>query len=176
MNTESFDRALDRFLNPVRAQWSKLEPGERRLALIGGGVLGLMLLYMLLWLPVQKNLAGLRLSVPEERAQLQQMRAQADSIKSLRARAGTAPAAGTLLSVVDQSASARGLRGFISRLELDGATGVQLHAEAAPFNTFIAWLGELQDTHGLVTENASIDAHGVPGTVNIKMKLRIESP
>ena len=168
MNTE--------FLNPLRDQWNKLSASERRLATAGGGVLGLLLLYMLLWLPVQKNLARLRLSVPEERAQLQQMRAQAASIQPLRARSGSAPAAGSLLSVVDQSASARGLRGFISRLELDGTASVQLHADAAPFNTFIAWLGELQDNHGLVTENASIDAHSAPGTVNVKMKLRIESP
>ena len=168
MNTE--------FLNPLRDQWNKLSASERRLVTAGGGALGLLLLYMLVWSPLQKNLARLRVSVPEERAQLQQMRAQAASIQPLRARSAAAPAAGTLLPVVDQSASARGLRGFISRLELDGAAGVQLHAEAAPFNTFIAWLGELQDNHGLVTESASIDAHSVPGTVNVKMKLRIESP
>ena len=167
MNTE--------FLNPLRDPWSKLSTSERRLAMAGGAVLGLLLLYMLVWSPLQKNLARLRVSVPEERAQLQQMRAQAASIQPLRARGAAAPA-GTLLSVVDQSASTRGLRGFISRLELDGATGVQLHAEAAPFNTFITWLGELQDNYGLVTENANIDAHSAPGTVNVKMKLRIESP
>ena len=168
MNTE--------FLNPVRDQWNKLSASEHRLAMAGGGALGLLLLYMLVWSPLQKNLARLRASVPEERTQLQQMRAQAASIQPLRARSASPPAASSLLPVVDQSATARGLRGFISRLELDGATGVQLQAEAAPFNMFIAWLGELQDNHGLVTESASIDAHSVPGTVNVKMKLRIESP
>jgi general secretion pathway protein M len=168
MNTE--------FLNPVRDRWSKLAPGERRLAKAGGAVLGMALLYLLLWMPMQKELARLRAGVPEERAQLQQMRAQADSIKPLRARTGAAPAAGMLLSVVDQSASARGVRGFISRLELDGSTGVQLTADAVPFNTFISWLAELQDSHALVVENASMDAHSTPGTVNVKMKLRIEAP
>ncbi len=168
MNTE--------FLNPVRDRWNKLAPGERRLAMAVGAVLGVALLYMLLWMPVQKELARLRVSVPEERAQLQQMRAQAASIKPLRARTDSAPAAGMLLSVVDQSASARGVRGFISRLEADGGSGVQLTADAVPFNTFISWLAELQDNHALVVESTSMDAHGTSGTVNVKMKLRIESP
>lgn len=163
-------------LDRLRAAWTGLTPSERRLVAIGASVIGVLLLYLMLWRPVQKDLARLRASVPEERAQLQQMRAQAASIKPLRARAGSAPAAGMLLSVVDQSAATRGLRGFITRLEADGGTGLQLVAEAMPFNTFIAWLAELQDSHALVVENASMDAHTASGTVNVKMKLRVEAP
>ena len=163
-------------LDRLRAAWTDLTPSERRLVAIGASVIGVLLLYLMLWRPVQKDLARLRASVPEERAQLQQMRAQAASIKPLRARAGSAPAAGMLLSVVDQSAATRGLRGFITRLEADGGTGLQLVAEAMPFNTFIAWLAELQDSHALVVENASMDAHTASGTVNVKMKLRVEAP
>jgi general secretion pathway protein M len=163
-------------LNQLREQWNKLAPGERRLALAGGVVLGVVLLYVLFWQPVQKELARLRVSVPEERAQLQRMRAQAASIRPLRARSGPAPAAGTLLSVIDQSATARGLRGFITRMEADGGNGVQLTLDAAPFNSLISWLADLQDSHSLLIESASLDAHTAPGTVNAKLKLRIESP
>ena len=94
----------------------------------------------------------------------------------LRARSGPAPAAGTLLSVIDQSATARGLRGFITRMEADGGNGVQLTLDAAPFNSLISWLADLQDSHSLLIESASLDAHTAPGTVNAKLKLRIESP
>lgn len=168
MNTE--------FLNPLRDQWNKLSSSERRLAMAGGAVLGVLLLYLLVWSPLQKELGRLRVSVPEERAQLQQMRDQAAAIQPLRARIGSAPAPGMLVSVVDQSASARGVRGFISRLELDGSAGVSIVAEAMPFNNFISWLAELQDRHALVVESTSIDSHITPGTVNVKMKLRVETP
>jgi len=164
------------FLNPLRDAWGKLAPGERRLAMIGGVLVGVTLLYVLLWLPVQKELARLRVSVPEERAQLQRMRAQAASIKPLRARSGAKPAPGTLLPVIEQTATARGMRGFVSRLEADGGTGVQLTLEAAPFNSLLSWLADLQDSHSLHIENASMDAHTAPGTVNAKLKLRIENP
>lgn len=164
------------FLNPLRDAWGKLAPGERRLATIGGVLLGMALLYTLLWLPVQKELTRLRVSVPEERAQLQRMRAQAASIKPLRARSGAKPAPGTLLSVIEQSASARGLRGFVTRMEADGGTGVQLTLDAVPFNSLLSWLADLQDSHSLLVESTSLDAHTAPGTVNAKLKLRIESP
>ena len=164
------------FLNPLRDQWNKLAPGERHLAMAGSVVLGVVLLYVLMWLPVQKELARLRVNVPEERAQLQSMRAQAAAIKPLRARSGTAPAAGTLLAVVEQSATARGLRGSITRMEADGSTGVQLTLDAVSFNSLLSWLSDLQDSHTLLVDSASMDAHTAPGTVNAKLKLRIETP
>jgi len=164
------------FLNPLREQWGKLAPGERRLVMIGGSVVGVMLLYVMLWLPVQKELARLRVSVPEERTQLQRMRTQATSIQPLRARSGAKPAPGTLLSVIEQSATARGLRGFITRMEADGSNGAQLTLDAVPFNSLLSWLADLQDSHFMLVDSASLDAHTAPGTVNAKLKLRIENP
>jgi len=164
------------FLNPLRDAWGKLASNERRLALVGGVVVGATLLYVLLWLPVQKELARLRVSVPEERVQLQRMRAQAASINPLRTRSGAKPAPGTLLSVIEQSASARGMRGFVTRMEADGGNGVQLTLDAVPFNSLLSWLADLQDSHSLLIESTSMDAHTAPGTVNAKLKLRIESP
>ncbi|HJX18565.1 MAG TPA: type II secretion system protein M [Acidiferrobacterales bacterium] len=164
------------FLNPLREQWNKLAPRERRLATAGGIVVGITLLYMLFWLPVQKELARLRVSVPEERTQLQRMRSQAAVIKPLRARSGAKPAAGTLLSVVEQTASARGMRGFITRMEASGGNGVQLTLDAVPFNSLLSWLADLQDSHSLLVESTSLDAHTAPGTVNAKLKLIIENP
>jgi len=163
-------------LNPLRDQWNKLAQRERSLATAGGIVVGITLLYMLLWLPVQKELARLRVSVPEERIQLQRMRAQAASIKPLRARSGAKPAAGTLLSVIEQTAATRGMRGFITRMEASGGNGVQLTLDAVPFNSLLSWLADLQDSHSLLVESASLDAHTAPGTVSAKLKLIIENP
>ena len=164
------------FLNPLRNAWGKLSPSERRLAMVGGAVIGATLLYALMWLPIQKELARLRVSVPEERVQLQRMRLQAASVRPLRARSGAKPAPGTLLSVIEQSASARGLRGFVTRMEADGGNGAQLTLDAIPFNSLLSWLADMQDSHSLLVESASLDAHSAPGTVNAKLKLRIESP
>jgi len=163
---------------PARLQnaWAGLAPGERRLILAGGVLLALIFAYLLLWMPLQKQLKQLRVSVPEERAQLARMRTQAATVKTLRTRSGRGTASGAPLSVVEQSATTRGLRGLITRLEPDGNMGVQVTIEGVSFDTLIGWIAELQDSAALVTDSAVIDAQAKPGLVNAKLKLRRGSP
>jgi general secretion pathway protein M len=163
-------------LTRLRDAWGALAPGERRLALAGAVLLAVLVLYLALWLPIKQDLARLRAGVPEQQAQLARMRSQAAMIQPLRGRTGAAPAPGMLLPAVEQSATARGVKGFLTRMEADGANAVQIQAEAAPFNSLIAWLAELQENQALVVDNATLDAHSGPGLVHGRIRLRLESP
>ena len=60
-------------------------PPRDRWLLIGGGAGLLLVLYLSLWLPMQRELSRLRISVPQEKVQLAQMRVQAMEISQLRA-------------------------------------------------------------------------------------------
>lgn len=160
----------------LRELWGTLAARERRLVTAGAVLLGLTVLYLLLWLPLQQELSRLRAGVPEGQAQLARMRQQAAVIQPFRGRASAIPAPGTLVPVVEQSATGRGLRKQITRLEADGSHGVQVTAEAISFNSLIAWLADLRESHSLVTDNLSVDAHTTPGTVNAKVRLRVNSP
>lgn len=163
-------------LQRARDAWAALAARERRLVQTGAIILALVLLWLLLWLPLNHELRQLRAAVPEAQAQLERMRAQAIAIQPLRGRAAATPAPGTLVSVIDQSATGRGLRKQISRLEADGANGVQISADAVPFNSLIGWLAELREGQGLVVDNLTVDAHSVAGTVNARIRLRVENP
>jgi general secretion pathway protein M len=167
------DNAL---LNRARDAWRTLAPRERQFAIIGAAVLGAVLLYLLVWLPIGQDVARLRVAVPETQAQLGKMRNQSAMIQPLRGRAASVPAPGTLVSVVDQSATGRGLRKQISRLEAEGSNGVQINAEAVSFNALIAWLAELREANALVVDNLSLDAGSAPGMVSAKIRLRVETP
>lgn len=160
----------------VRERWSGLSPQERQWAFGGGVLFVLLIFYMLLWLPLQKDLDRLRAKVPESQAQLQRMRTQATMIQPLRGQRSTPPSPGTLVSVVDQSANQRGLRAVLTRLEADGTNGVQIQAEAAPFNGLIAWLADLQESHALTIDSATFDAHTAAGTVNARIRLHAGNP
>lgn len=163
-------------MNRLRDAWSGLAPHERRLALIGIGILALLVLYLMLWLPLQKDLARLRTAVPEERAQLARMRTQAATIKPLRGSVRGATVGGAPLAIVEQSANARGLRSTITRLEADGSSGVQVAFDGVAFNALIAWLADLQTGQALFVDNATIEAQSKPGIVNARLKLRAETP
>lgn len=167
---------MNALLARARERWNGLSPQERQWVLGGGVLLALLILYLLLWLPLQKDLNRLRASVPESQAQLQRMIAQSATIQPLRGQRATPPSPGTLVSLIDQSASQRGLRALLTRLEADGTNGVQIQAEAAAFNSLIAWLAELQESHALVIDSATFDAHTAAGTVNARIRLHIGSP
>jgi len=162
--------------NRLGALWGQLAPRERQLLLAGGALLGLALLYTLVWQPLHKEVARLRVDTPKAAAQLARMREQAALIQPLRGRVATAPASGNLVQAVEQSATGRGLRKQISRLEADGSNGVQVTAEAISFNSLVAWLADLRDNQALVVDNLVLDAHNQPGAVNARIRLRIEKP
>ena len=163
-------------LNRLRDAWGALAARERQLALFGAALLGVAVLWLLVVLPLDKEVKHLRAAAPEAQAQLARMRAQAAMIQPLRGRTHSAPAPGTAVTVIDQSATSLGIRKQISRLESDGAKGVQIAAEAVSFNSLIAWLNDLRDAYGFQVDNAQIDAHAVAGTVNARIHLRAENP
>ena len=156
--------------------WGGLAERERLLAQTGIVLVGLTLIYLLIWEPIDKELTRLRSAVPEKQLALARMQALATQIQPLRGRVAQPPAAGAILGVVDQSASARGLRGQITRLEADGQNGVQFTVEAMAFNSLAAWLAELQEANALLIEQASLDAHTKPGQVSGKVRLRVNTP
>lgn len=162
--------------NRLRDAWTTLSARERQLALFGAAAVGLVVLWLLLWLPLDKEVKRLRTATPEARAQLTHMHAQAAMIQPLRGRTRSAPASGSVVSVIDQSATSLGIRKQIVKLESDGAKGVQIAAEAVSFNSLIAWLNDLRDAYGFQVDNAQIDAHTVAGTVNARIRLRVENP
>jgi general secretion pathway protein M len=164
--------ALQRF----NELWSGLAERERRLAQAGIVLVSVTLVYLLLWEPIDKELTRLRTAVPEKQLALARMQAQAAQIQPLRGRAAQPPAAGAILGVIDQSASARGLRGQISKLEADGQNGAQLTIEAVSFNGLAAWLAELQEANAITIDQASLDAHTKPGQVSGKLRLRVGTP
>ena len=51
-----------------------------------------------------------------------------------------------------------------------GSSGLRLRLEAAPFDTLVTWLANLQQQHGVGIEAATIDAAG-PGLVNATLSL-----
>jgi len=160
----------------LRDAWSALSARERQLVMLGSLLLGIVVLWLLIVLPLDREVRRLRSATPEAQAQLAKMRTQSATLQPLRGRARSAPAAGTAVSVIDQSASSLGIRKQISKLESDGAKGVQIAAEAVSFNSLVAWLNDLRDAYGFQVDSAQIDAHTTPGTVNARIRLRVEQP
>ncbi len=147
-------------------------PPRERLMYIAGAAGVLVLLYLLLWLPIQRELSRLRTAVPQEKVQLAQMQVQAMEINQSRASGRLPAAGGNLLATLEQSATVSGLRQRITRMEPDGANGARLSVDGVDFNALISWLSNLQNQGGVRVEKATFEPLPTPGTVNAKLTLR----
>jgi general secretion pathway protein M len=151
-------------------RWNALPLQTRRLIVAGTVVIAVTLLYVIAWLPLQKDLVRLRTSVPLEAEQLNWMRLQAPAAKATRAK--MTGAAGAPISGIEQSALTHGMRTYITRLEAEGSAGARVTLEAVPFNALIAWISELQAAQGLIVEETTINAHATSGVVNAQLRFR----
>jgi general secretion pathway protein M len=148
-----------------------LTPRER-LIYLGGAAAVLLILYLSLWLPVQRELSRLRTTVPQEKTQLAQMQVQAMEVNQLRASGRLPVAGGNLLARLEQSATANGIRSRITRMEPDGSNGARLSLDGVDFNAVIGWLSTLQTQGGVRVEKATFETQPTAGTVNAHLTLR----
>ncbi len=160
-------------IEPALALWRGLQPRER--LLVGGAVVFILavLVYTLLWAPLQRNLEHLRAAVPKEHEQLVWMRTQVSQAQRLR---GGAPSSGTatggLLSFIEQSAQAYGVKAGLKRVEPDGANGARVALDGVSFNSLVGWLANLQKQGSVRVENATVEPQPASGIVNARLVLR----
>ncbi len=160
-------------LNPWRERWRALAPRERQLLRAAAILLGLLLGYLAVWAPWQRQLSQLRLNVPQDHVKLEAMRQQARQIETLRAQGAASGArGGNLLAAVEQTAQLYGLRASLARIEPDGPTGARLNLQNANFNAILVWLNELQNRQGVRVESADFEGQPAPGMVNGRIVLR----
>ncbi|WP_296748986.1 type II secretion system protein GspM [Thiobacillus sp.] len=150
--------------------WRSRVPRER-LVLAGAALLVLALGFAYGWLPLQREAAQLRQTLPQLRAQAQQLQQEAQEAARLRARPAANPGTGSPASAVEQRALAMGLRGQIESIVPQDAGRVRVVLPQVAFDAWIGWLGELQARDGVRVESAQIEAAGVAGMVRVDAVL-----
>ena len=153
----------------MKEWYNKLEPRERKLLLIGAGVLFVAFIYFMLWKPIVKKVDRLQTSTTEQKALVEWMKSTAVEIKQLRATMQPSAAIGqgqSLLGVIDRTASAQKLSPMVKRVKPEGETKARVWLEGAPFNEIIRWVEQLQKRQGITVVNAIVDKTKEPGKVD----------
>ncbi len=175
--------------------WSARQPRERQILLAGGGVLGTLLVFTLLVLPLLDRHQALRAELPLLRGSVVDLEAKADEAVALRsqgvraagaggATAGMmAPAAvGTALSAspgrvtavsVEASARAAGLRSQMETFSVQPDGRIDITAARTTFDAILAWLDQIQRAGGVTVQSLDADALDAPGQVRLKLQLQL---
>ncbi|PRB83835.1 type II secretion system protein GspM [Pseudomonas sp. MYb185] len=158
----------------MNAWWAGLAPRERVILGAGVAVLVLLLLWLAIWEPLAKKRESLRTDISALSADLAWMQQVAGQVKRRAAQQQTqgngATAGGSVLTLVEVSASAAGLRDSLERVQPEGQ-GARLWFNETGFDALLGWLGELEQRHGLQVSQLAVDAGNAPGLVSARVKV-----
>ncbi|MFO7592809.1 MAG: type II secretion system protein GspM [Pseudomonadota bacterium] len=150
-----------------------LQPRERYIVMAGGGILFMLLIYLLLIEPFIKEMDRLEKSVAAQQEELAWMQAAAEQVEKLRAenpeRSGL-QSNQSLLSLLDTSAREQGLSKSLKQLSPVGDK-VRVRLEEASFDTMLNWFGMLEQRSDVGVDSLTLERHSAPGVVNATVVL-----
>lgn len=157
----------------MRDWFMALSPRERLMVTACAAFVGFAMLWVLGVQPLLKNAAALDTRVSTKRAELanyHELAGQVQQPGSAPARPSVQGRNESIVVIIDRTTRQRQLASYLKRNQPDGE-GVRLRFEGAPFDALVNWLGELQDSYGMTTQNANFDEAG-PGRVNVTLVLQ----
>ncbi|CAH2782599.1 MAG: General secretion pathway protein M [uncultured Caballeronia sp.] len=150
--------------------WEARTAREKSLLMWGGLVLGLALVYLVLWAPAYEGRQRLRQSLPAMQRQLATMTAQANDARSLAPAAeGVTPTGGALRDALAKSLADNGVQP--TQIQVIGAA-VQIQLKNASFPNWTMWLDDARKQFKVQVSEAHVTALKVDGQVDLTASLQ----
>ena len=153
----------------MRSWFLQLNQREQLSLLVLGLAIGLYLLYMLVWSPLD----GARDRLAEQNVgvagSLQRVDAMVSEITRLRESGARPESRRNLTSLINQSTSALALP--VSRLQPNSRGEIQVRFENAAFDDLLSWLYQMEYGEGLLVREVSVTQAGRVGRVNATVRI-----
>lgn len=153
----------------MREWFDKLNQREQMSLLALALAMGLYLLYMLAWAPLDNKREQLQQQNSSIAGSLQQVDAMVSEILRLRDGGGASSARRNLTALINKSTSRRGLQ--VSRLQPNSRGEIQVRLESVAFDEVLGWLHEIENQEGLLVSEVAITPAGSPGRVNATVRI-----
>ncbi|PIZ04675.1 MAG: hypothetical protein COY58_02675 [Gammaproteobacteria bacterium CG_4_10_14_0_8_um_filter_38_16] len=160
----------------IKSWWENLLDRERRILSIAGVLVGIFLIYAVIWSPLSNAVVDRKTQVQSQKALLQYMRQASTAIQNYRSSgmtAGTVTTSTNLLSVIEQTASTQDLSSFIKQVKQLKQNEIELTLEAVPFDKLMQWLQLLSTSHGISVTALSATRLPTVGTANATVTLSV---
>ena len=150
--------------------WEARTAREKSLLMWGGLVLGLALVYLVLWAPAYEGRQRLQQSLPALQRQLATMTAQANDARSLAPAAeGVTPTGGALRDALAKSLADNGMQP--TQIQVIGAA-VQITLKNASFPNWTMWLDDARKQFKVQVSEAHVTALKADGQVDLTASLQ----
>ena len=152
-------------LTSIKAKWEVLNIREQRLVLLMSSAILIFLLYSLVWLPLNENLAKTKQRLLSRQALLTWVTNNTDRYQSIKSSGGHSENKASLSSIVNRTASQQQL--IITRLQPQGEN-IQVWIDSASFNQLLFWLEQLTNTEGLQVQTIDLTQGDNSGEVRVR--------
>lgn len=157
-------------IDNIKSWFEGLQPRERGMVIVAAVVLGSALAFLLVEPLFQASDRAQQriIEKSQDLAALQRARSEVQALGGVKAaNHDNSP----LVVVIDRSSNSAQLAAFLKRNQPDGDDSIRVTFEAAPFVRLIDFLADLQGSHGLVLNNATLNKAETQGTVNASLTL-----
>lgn len=159
-------------LEELRAWYQSLPERDRRILLLGGIALGLIIIYLVILHPYFSGKQALQAHIQEQQELITWMRPTAAQIRSLRSQqSGDLPAGQSLLAVVDTSAGQAGFGAALKQVQTGNDGSVRVQMQGIAFDNLVRWLGDLQQRYGVTARELTAQRGSGPGVVDASLTL-----
>lgn len=147
--------------------WQARDARERVILGVGGSLVAVLLLYLLVWEPIQTDRQRLLRDLPKMRVQVEQFRRDAEEAEALRARARSRTATQSLPATVEASARQAQLGSGIKSVQAMGTDRAQVSGATVSFDNLVRWMATVAQSEGITVDALQASA-GEPGRVQIE--------
>ncbi|GBE08826.1 type II secretion system protein M [bacterium BMS3Bbin11] len=162
-------------MNALKEYWYKLPARDQRVLGIGILVVLSILLYSLLWVPMQDQLKRQRLQLVKYSEDLAWMQEQADMIRQLEQnKTGSGNSTDVpLLTIIDQTAKKLKLRDQIKQIQPGKESGTaKIWFDKVVFEDWLQWLDQIS-ARGIEVTRVSITKSAQFPMVNIRLEVSL---
>lgn len=156
------------------ARWRNFNEREQRLLTALGGVLGLAVLYFLVWQPSVNAVTQAQQKLAGQQQQLHWVQQSLAKYQALSQQAQTEDSATTQSSTQRLNAAASALELSIARMQPQ-QDGVLITIDQASFNQVIDFIAALQREYGLHVTIADMARLDEPGQVRVRQLLVMDA-
>ena len=151
-------------------EWlENLAPRERQALVAGGVAFGLLLFYLMVWWPLERNNARLADDVAEDSRQLAWMQGAALEAGTLASSRTPDAAKDTRTLIARVTAELRRDGIVASQIQPEGEDRLRLTLDGIPFTSLLAPLARLQSQYAIRVQEALVEPAGGQGVVNARL-------
>lgn len=158
----------------MKEWWNNLALREKQMLSLGIFFVGLFLIYLLLWSPLDNKVAAIRNQIKRNQELLNWMK-EADKRVQILEKAPQqkpiAPVSGSLLSIIQKQINRTPLVSSLTQLHQVDNDSVQLTFQKVDFDQLMRWLIQLSQ-QGIVITQMSVTPSANPGVVTTDIILK----